>query len=466
MSALSSTLALLLACGSFLVYELLTFRGTLRDALTGDGRVIAVNVTAPILFDDPGAATSSLAALNAKPEIRAAIVLDRTGKPFSTFGEASPDLLESFRKPMSEEEVRFAPNSLRIRIPVLSDNLVVGAIVLESSLDTLGQRIRRYLLLAAGVLILSLLAAVAGASWLQRGILNPILRLTAAAQQVSTRRDYSVRVTPPRGDELGLLTNTFNDMLSQIETQSRDLQQAVRLRDEFLSIASHELKTPLTPLQLQVQTLLRCASDAGGETMVPRVQVLDRQVRRLSKLVDDLLDISRITSRKLELQLEEVDLTALLQDVVERYQTEASRRGCQLRLSAPDRLVGQWDPSRLEQVLVNLISNALKYGAGKPIDITVKEEEGRALIVVEDQGIGVKPEDRERIFRRFERAVSERHYGGFGLGLWIVKEILGSLGGSVFVEDAPSQGARFVVTLPLENGDRLLFQPALASAEK
>ncbi|MFP2909842.1 ATP-binding protein [Pyxidicoccus sp. 3LFB2] len=229
-------------------------------------------------------------------------------------------------------------------------------------------------------------------------------------------------------------------------------QQAVRLRDEFLSVASHELRTPLTPIRLKVQGLQRQVQ-AGGVLPADKVAaVLDAvsaQTRRLTNLVDGLMDVSRISAGRLELHPEPVDLALLLRDVCAGFEAECQRAGCALRLQAPEALVGPWDRLRLEQVVTHLLANAVKYGAGRPILLHAEADDARAHLTVEDQGIGIDPEALPRLFGKFERAVSERHYGGLGLGLYISRQIVEAHGGTIRVDSQPGQGARFQVTLPL-----------------
>ncbi|ACG73017.1 GAF sensor signal transduction histidine kinase [Anaeromyxobacter sp. K] len=224
-------------------------------------------------------------------------------------------------------------------------------------------------------------------------------------------------------------------------------QDAVRVRDEFLSIASHELKTPLTSLALQSDSLRASAGRGDAEALVRKSEVIRRSVDRLTRLVASLLDLSRINAGRLELELEPVDLAEVARDVVARFEEEASRAACPLSLEAPEPVVGRWDRVRLDQVLTNLLGNAVKYGPGRPVEVRVRTDGDRALLSVRDHGIGISAADQRRIFERFERAVSRRHYGGFGLGLWIVREIVEVLGGTVRVESTPGAGSTFTVTL-------------------
>ncbi len=233
----------------------------------------------------------------------------------------------------------------------------------------------------------------------------------------------------------------------------RDAQRAVRLRDEFLSIASHELKTPLTPLVLKLRVLTReleaRCEPSLAQRLLGHLDVCRRQVKRLSELVDGLLDVSHLSAGRLRIEREAVDLAELVREVSARFQEEAERSGSPLRLEADGPVVGQWDRLRLEQVVSNLFSNALKYGGGHPVSVRVEDTGARARLVVRDEGIGIEPDVLPRIFHKFERGVSERHYGGLGLGLYVTQQVLQAMGGTISAESTPGQGATFTVELPL-----------------
>ncbi len=229
------------------------------------------------------------------------------------------------------------------------------------------------------------------------------------------------------------------------------VQEAVRARDEFLSIASHELRTPLTSMHLQMQSLMRTLHDGrqapSRERLESKLEVVDRQERRLAKLVDRLLDISRLTAGRLELELEEVDLAALVRDVATRFEEDFRRAGSPLQVRAEGPVIGLWDRMRLEEVVTNLLSNALKYGGGKPVEVFLEARSDRIRLWVRDQGMGIALEDQERVFERFQR-VSDYRQGGLGLGLWIVRRILEAMGGCIHLESRPGAGATFTVELP------------------
>jgi PAS domain S-box-containing protein len=237
----------------------------------------------------------------------------------------------------------------------------------------------------------------------------------------------------------------------------REARDAIRLRDDFLSIAGHELRTPLTALQLQLQSV-DVAFDRGQVAEDPdrwatRVHKTVGHAHRLQRLIDELLDVSRITSGRLTLERQEMDLEELWREVIERYAGEASRAGSQVSFASDGATVGRWDRARIDQVLTNLLSNAIKYGSGKPVRVVLHGSDGRVRTSVRDEGIGIDPAAQARMFGRFERAVSERHYGGFGLGLWIVRELVEAHGGTVGFESHPGRGSTFWVDLPARGTD-------------
>jgi signal transduction histidine kinase len=232
----------------------------------------------------------------------------------------------------------------------------------------------------------------------------------------------------------------------------QEAQKAIRIRDDFLSVASHELKTPLTALNLKLQALERelkgQPDTAFRQKALASVEVGRRQVRKLSELVGDLLDVSRIGSGRLALTREPVDLSALVRDVLARFEPMAAQAGSRLDTDITPGVVGHWDALRLEQVVMNLVDNAIKYGAGKPVHVQLDSEGREARLRVQDQGIGIAPADLPRIFQRFERAVSDRHYGGLGLGLYITQSIVEAMDGHIHVWSESGHGACFTVSLP------------------
>jgi signal transduction histidine kinase len=228
-------------------------------------------------------------------------------------------------------------------------------------------------------------------------------------------------------------------------------QAAVAARDEFLSIASHELRTPLTALRLALENLRRVSARESGAPPSPQLERVlsasERAGQRLENLVEALLDVSRIHMGRLELDVAVLELGAVVAAAVAEVDDERRQSGSQIEVHG-EPVSGHWDRLRLGQVLVNLLANAVKYGAGKPIEVRYGARGARAWVAVRDHGIGIDPADQRHIFERFERAVSSQNYGGLGLGLYIVKRILEAHGGTVRVDSRPGEGAAFEVELP------------------
>jgi PAS domain S-box-containing protein len=253
------------------------------------------------------------------------------------------------------------------------------------------------------------------------------------------------------GELVGFVKVT-RDLTERLRAQEERLQlahaeEAIRLRDEFLSIASHELRTPLTALQLQLESLAEQTA-SGPSKLSSKVAGAVRSGQRLGVLIDSMLDVSRIATGLLSLNSHPMELRRTVEHLLEGLRETANRACSPLELRGEDSITGEWDQLRIEQLVTNLVSNAIKYGAGQPIEVTVRADGDDAVLEIRDHGPGVAPEHMERIFDRFERASSVRHHGGFGLGLYVAREIVRAHGGSIAVQNAEGGGARFSVRLP------------------
>jgi signal transduction histidine kinase len=230
------------------------------------------------------------------------------------------------------------------------------------------------------------------------------------------------------------------------------LRKALDAREEFLSIASHELKTPLSAIVLNLtglQRALRRGEPLTQDGMGRKVDRAVKQTDRLTGLIGTLLDVSRISSGRLELSREQLDLSELARDVSGRFAEEAARTGATLTVSGAQSVAGKWDRVRLEQVLSNLFSNAIRYGNGSRVDIRLEESDGRAMIAVEDRGRGIAADALGQVFERFGSSKAARRHGGMGLGLYISRQIVEAHGGTIRVTSEVGKGSTFTVELPL-----------------
>jgi signal transduction histidine kinase len=232
-------------------------------------------------------------------------------------------------------------------------------------------------------------------------------------------------------------------------------REAVEARDHFLAVAAHELRTPLATLTLVVDHLVamqRTSPTVDSSPMIgqgKQLTMLKRQVERLCALVVEMLDISRITSGSLDLVPGPVDLRDVVREVIDRFALEIQQRHVAVSVDAPEPVRGFWDAGRLDRVVTNLMANALKYGAGRPVEVSVRVAGSWALVVIRDHGVGIPDEEQRKIFGPFARAVAARHHAGLGLGLWISEQIVLASGGRIKVDSRPEAGSTFTVELPL-----------------
>lgn len=236
-----------------------------------------------------------------------------------------------------------------------------------------------------------------------------------------------------------------------------ELREAVRARDEFVAIAAHELRNPMTPILMQVSGLAAAARDprrCRPELLARRLEILELAVREFVRRSTALLDVSRIAAGNVRIEPAEVDLTGVIRGVMDRAKVAARIAQSPLEADLQQGVVGTWDRLALEQAAENLLSNAIKFGAGKPVSIALAANGRIARLTVRDRGIGISEADRARIFGRFERAVTRREHGGFGIGLWLASQLVTAMGGAITVEGAPGTGTTFTVMLPMAGAEQ------------
>lgn len=238
-------------------------------------------------------------------------------------------------------------------------------------------------------------------------------------------------------------------MTEDLQQSVEELRAAVQARDDFIAIAAHELRNPMTPIASQVDLLLAGVRRGDPHDVVlAKLERLAFFIRHYIRRATTLLDLSRATSREIRLEPMTIDLSELVRTTVQGYALMAERARSPITVSVPEGVVGVWDRLAVEQVLDNLLSNALKFGAGQAIDVGVAADDLRVTLTVRDRGGGISTEDQARIFGRFEQAVGHRQHGGFGIGLWLVHRLVSAMGGEITVESEPGRGAAFIVTLP------------------
>jgi len=240
--------------------------------------------------------------------------------------------------------------------------------------------------------------------------------------------------------------------LSQHARLVAELTQAVHARDSFIAIAAHELRNPMTPILGYVEHILsvgRRPESGCPEGIIVALERLVGLIDEYIKRATTLLDISRITAGKLRAELSMVDLSAMMRQAVHRHRAGAERSGCRLDSSIECEVSGLLDQLAVDQIADNLLSNAVKYGAGEPIEVSLVRNGTEARLTVQDHGSGISEEDQARIFGAFERAVTRREQGGFGIGLWVVRQLVEAMHGEIHVTSRPAEGSTFIVTLPL-----------------
>ncbi|MEW6267814.1 MAG: ATP-binding protein [Thermodesulfobacteriota bacterium] len=467
----TSAAALLLVCIAFVFYELEAYRREVLQRLATEADMVSYNIVSALLFDDQESASATLGSFRADPIVLGAAVYDDRGEPFVAFS------VPGVSPPRLDPEMRRAPaghafHNARLVVfrAIESEGQPIGTVVVVGDLTELNQRLLWYVAIAAAVFLGAILAALAISWRAQRAISQPILHLVRTARVVSAQRDYSVRARAESEDEIGLLIRTFNDMLAQIQQRDDELaaardqaEGANRAKDEFLAVVSHELRTPLTPI-LAWSSLLR-QGRLDPAAIQRAIDIIDRNARVQAQLINDLLDVSRIVSGKMKLDLRAIDVGAVIEAAVDSIRPSALAKHVQLEVAlAPHARPVAGDAARLQQVFWNLLSNAVKFTPeGGSVSVSLAEVDGRVEVAVTDTGEGIEPAFLPYVFERFRQqdATSTRAHGGLGLGLSIVRYLTELHGGSVAVaSEGPGRGSTFRVSLPVVGGRPVRAAPA------
>ncbi len=470
----TSAAALLFACTAFIFYDLYTF----SDRIVRDLEVVADGVgamsTAALDFDDSQAGRDILSALRVYPHIAEACIFDKTGGLFARYvrkGELAREVPVS-----APAGSAFRAGELLLHRDILEGSEggePLGSVYLRSDLDELSSRFRQFARSILVVLLLSSVVAFALASRLTGLVSKPIQDLVEIETRVTSTKDYSIRAVKVADDELGRLIDGFNEMLVEIQSRDAELtiakeaaEDASRAKSSFLANMSHELRTPLNAIIGYSEMLQEEAQERGLTELVADLQKVHGAGRHLLALINDILDLSKIESGKMELLLESFDVRSLLEDVESTIHPLVQKNHNTLLVRGVESAGAMHtDVTRLRQVLFNLLSNACKFTQAGTITLDVsrrRREAGDELVFrLSDTGIGMSPGQRARLFEAFMQAdaSTSRRYGGTGLGLAISRRFCQMMGGNVTVESALGKGSTFVVTLPASVPERRPAEP-------
>jgi signal transduction histidine kinase len=472
MAAAASAMALLVASAAFIAYDRLSFDETIVRRVSSEAEIVAASSATAVVFRDPEAAAATLAALGRERDVEAAALYAADGALFAIHpakgaGPPAPPARDAPR-----DGHVFADGKLLVHRAVDFEGERVGTLVIRFGLGERGERLRRYVAIVAAVSLAALLASMLVGRAARRAISRPLLDLADKARAVQ-RNDLSVRAVPRGRDEVGVLVATFNEMLDGLQRRDaalraaqdelekrveertqllREAEEANRVKDQFLATLSHELRTPLNAIVGWTALLMKGQLDEA--TTAKAISIVDRNARAQTKLIEDVLDVSRIVSGKLRLNARTVDPAAVARAAAESVAHAAAAKRIRVSLHldpGAGRVSG--DPDRLQQVVWNLLSNAIKFTpAGGTVTLSVERTDGHLAIVVSDNGAGIDPAFLPHVFERFRQADASttRSHGGLGLGLAIVRHLVEMHGGTVKVEsDGPGRGSTFTVALPI-----------------
>ena len=468
---LATTLAALgVVAIALAVYESRTYERSVASVLMTQAQVLGRATAPALVFDDPDAVRDNLAALKLQPQIRAAAVYTTTGRLFASYGAPGAFGPGSPGQPRADGYV-IDGDEITVFRRIIEDQEMLGTVYLRAAY-ALDARLTDYFGILGVVLIASLAFALLLSAGLQRTITRPIIAVTDVARQVIGRRDFSLRVAKTTQDEVGVLVDAFNAMLAEVgrradaleasnatlsrETaERREAEEALRVadrrKDEFLAMLAHELRNPLAPLRNALEILKRCGADAPIAKEAR--EMMERQLRHLVRLVDDLLDVSRITTGKLALRAEVTEIRDVVQSGVDTAQPLIDARGHTLTISLPaEPVYVMADFARLSQVISNLLNNAANYTEpGGRIALAASVDDEQVTVSVIDNGIGIAADMLGPVFGLFAQADDslERTHGGLGVGLTLARHLVELHDGSIEARsEGIGKGSEFIVRVP------------------
>jgi signal transduction histidine kinase/CheY-like chemotaxis protein len=444
----TSLAALLFASVVLVVYDVRTHRESWSRDLAIQAEIVGRTSAPAIVFLDTLTAHQSLAALSIRPEVQSAAVYTSDGRIFASYSKNG--LARAFPAAVAIVGRHFDMNRLTLFREIDDSDGRVGTVYLSAQYDLAG-RLGNYLPVLGIIVLGSLAVALAMTYALQSSLTRPILAIAETAKQVSAGGDYSLRVRRETNDETGQLVEAFNGMLAEVADAQESLLDSNRRKDEFLATLAHELRNPLGPIRNAAYAL---RLEGVDETEAQSLEIIDRQVRHMSRLIEDLMDISRISRDVLELRYSDFTAGDLVEDVLEGARYAAEDAGHALRVEVGNPALGlHADRARIVQVIGNLVHNAIKYTPrGGRVEVRMASR-GRDLTVeVEDNGIGIPPDKLTDIFQPFsqlDRSL-EKTRGGLGIGLALSQRLVFLHGGTLTaLSDGPGKGSIFRATLPI-----------------
>jgi len=455
-----STAALLVVSLAYATYDMLAFRRTMTRNLSTLAQIIGTNSTAALVFDDPIAAEETLVALNAEPHIVASVLYASDGTVFAQYIRDSKQA--EFSPPQPEETShRFEAAHLRLFRPILRDGEKIGTIYLLSGLQDMYARLLRTL----GISALAIVAALSFGFFLWsrlQQVIEPILHLAQTARFVSENKDYTVRAVKHSDDEVGMLTDDFNDMLEQIEADlalraaKEGAEAASQAKSEFLANMSHELRTPLNAIIGFSEVLLDKMFGDLNDKQEEYLHDIFTSGQHLLSLINDILDLAKIEAGKIELEPGVFDLREVLHGSLVMVRERAQLHDMSLSIEIADDIdTAVGDERKVKQILFNLLFNAVKFTPdGGQVGMTAHTAGSEVRIAVWDTGIGIAPDDQERIFEAFQQVGGglTAKAEGTGLGLALTRKLVELHGGTLSVQSALEQGSTFTFTLPIVDG--------------
>jgi signal transduction histidine kinase len=466
MNVLVSVAALLSACLAFFAYDQFTFREELIRNLSAQAEIIGSNSVSALTFNDPQAANNTLAALRTVPDIISAGIISADGQLFAHYAKDPSTVgVDPFPAILHKQTYTFTDDQVLLSHPIVFQGAQLGTVYIRSDLNERAVRLKRYVTIAAAILLLSLLAALLVSSIFRRAVAEPIVELAAVARTVSLERDYSVRARPTgTRDEVAVLIDAFNDMLSQIQRRDNELQEAHaelerrveertrqlvaanRELEAFSYSVSHDLRGPLEVINgfshiLLVEQGLRIDPSARDY-----VQQIGLATQRMAELIDDLLNLSRVST--VGMHRERVDLAVIARSVADQLCRREPARKVEFILHQCPVIDG--DSRLLRIVLENLLRNAWKYTSNRElarIEFGCEERLGHPAFYLRDNGAGFDPALADRLFKPFQRLHATSEFPGTGIGLATVQRIVTRHGGELWAEGVINQGATFYFTI-------------------